>query len=87
MKSTVDDEEMTFFDPSDDLSEKARFGKAFHLTINCDFVETARGEDHLFIRDASINQQLQEMTLEEPHGCMPSPSAFDTHACAVCAVH
>jgi hypothetical protein len=65
MKATINEQTMRFYDPSDKLSEKAQFGKAFHLTLDYDSFETAREEKHQFIWDASINQTLQEMTMEE----------------------
>jgi hypothetical protein len=80
MKTTVSDDELTFFDTSDDFSEKSRLGKAFHLTIDYDSFETMRDEEHHFIRDTSVNHVLQEMTLEELYGFIPSPNNFDTYA-------
>jgi hypothetical protein len=89
MKATINEQAMRFYDPSDELSEKAQFGKVFHLTLDYDSFETAREEKHQFIRDApSINQTLQEMTmLEEIYGYIPSPDIFDTSAFTVRAVH
>ena len=50
MKAAVDEEKMRFFDPSDDMSEKSMFGKAFHLLIDYDAFETAREEEHQFVQ-------------------------------------
>ena len=63
------------------------FGKAFHLTIDYDSFETGREEDHYFIRDALVDHTLQDLTLEELYGYIPSASPFDTYTYAVCAVH
>ena len=57
------------------------------MTIDYDAYGTAREEAHHFTREASVNQSLQELTLEELYGYIPFASTFDTHANAVCAVH
>jgi hypothetical protein len=87
LKLTVSEDNLRYFDPSDDMSEKARFGKAFHLTIDYDAFETPRDEGHLFIRDTSVDKALQELTLEEIYGYIPTQENFDTFAFAVRAVH
>ena len=87
MKATVDEDKMQFFDPSDSLTDRSRLGKAFHLTIDYDSFKTARDKEHCLIRDAAVNQSLQDMTWEVIYGYIPSKTTFDTYAFAVCAVH
>jgi hypothetical protein len=83
----VDEENMRYYDPSDDVSEKARLGKAFHLTIDYDSFETTCDEKHQFIWETSVNKALQEMTLEEIYGYIPMKENVDTFAFAVRALH
>ena len=87
MKATVSEDNLRYYDPNDDMSDKARLGKAFHLTIDYDSFSTPQMEEHQFIRDSSIDATLQEMTLEEIYGYIPSEINFDTYAFAVRAVH
>ena len=87
LKATVNEETLKYYDPSDDMSEKFRFGKAFHLTIDYDAFHTQREEAHQFIRDTSVNQALQELTLEGMYGYIPLAENFDTYTFAVLAVH
>jgi hypothetical protein len=75
------------FDPSNDTSDKARFGKAFYLSIDYDSFLTPQDEDHIFTQDASVNHILQEMTMEEIFGYIPSKTTFDTYVYALRAMH
>jgi hypothetical protein len=87
MKATINEENLSYFDPSDDCSEKARLGRAFHLSIDYDSFPTAKDGKHQFIRDSSVDQTLEEMTMEEIFGYIPAATTFDTYAYAVRAVH
>ena len=40
-----------------------------------------------WFRDALVDHTLQDLTLEELYGYIPSASPFDTYTYAVCAVH
>jgi hypothetical protein len=83
MKAIIEDDDLHYFDSSDDTSDKPRFGKAFHLSIDYDSFSTPQDEDHVFTRDASVTHILQEMTMEEIFGYIPSETTFDTYAYAL----
>jgi hypothetical protein len=87
MKATSKEDDLHYFDLSHDISDKARFGKAFHLSTDYDSFLTPQDENHVFTRDASVNDALQEMTMEEIIGCIPSETTFDTCAHALRAAH
>jgi hypothetical protein len=82
----MDEEHMRYFDPSHDASAKARLGKAFHLSIDYDSFLTPQDQEHQFVRDISMDQVVQDMTMEEIFGYIPSTMTFDTSAYAVRAV-
>jgi hypothetical protein len=44
-----DEQKMFFFDPGD-ITEKGKFGKAFHLTLNYDAFLNKSEEKHIFVR-------------------------------------
>jgi hypothetical protein len=48
-RNDSDKQKMFFFDP-DDISEKGRFGRAFHLTLNFNTFPTTREEPRIFVR-------------------------------------
>jgi hypothetical protein len=60
------DDEPYFYDPSDDMSPRARLGKAFHLTV-----------DYQFVREQVVDQFLSDLDDEELLG-MNEP--FDSFA-------
>jgi hypothetical protein len=87
MKATSEEDDLHYFHLSHDISNKARFGKAFHLPVDYDSFLTPQDENHVFTRDASVNDALQEMTMEEIIRHIPSKTTFDTHAHALQAAH
>ena len=64
-----DYEQRYFFDPSDDVSESARLGKAFHLTL-----------DYEFIRESQVDKFLDKLDGFELLG---ETEPFDTYAFGV----
>ncbi len=77
------EQKMFFFDPQD-ISEKGRFGKAFHLTINYDAFSTNREEPNIFVRDSVVDAMLDQFSVDELLG---KNEAFDSYAYAIRAVH
>jgi len=76
------EQEMFFFDPSD-VSEKGKFGKAFHLTINYHAFRNNQAEPH-FVRDSVVDGLLMDLMEEEIMGRI---CCFDSYAYAIQAVH
>jgi len=64
------EEEPYFLDPSDNMSDKARRSKAFHLSLNYD----------QFVHDAQVNHFLNDLEDEELLGHF---EPFDTMAFAI----
>jgi hypothetical protein len=48
-RNDSDEQKMFFFDPGD-ITEKGKFGKAFHLTLNYDAFLNKSEEKHIFVR-------------------------------------
>jgi hypothetical protein len=63
-KHDLEEHGMFFFDP-DDITEKEKFGRAFHLTLNCAAFQTKREEPHLFVRDSTVNEMLDRFSSED----------------------
>jgi hypothetical protein len=82
-RDEADEQKIFFFDPAD-ISEKGKFGKAFHLTIDYDAFMTNKDKPHIFVRDSMVNGLLMDLTDEE---IMGRNHSFDSYAYAIRAVH
>jgi hypothetical protein len=51
-----------------DISEKGRFGKAFHLTINYDAFNTNSLESQIFVRGSTVDKMLGQFTEDKLMG-------------------
>jgi hypothetical protein len=72
-------QKMIFFDPGD-ITEKGKFGKAFHLTLNYDAFLSKSEEKHIFVRESTVDEMLDQFTQEELSGRNES---FDSYVYAI----
>jgi hypothetical protein len=70
---------MFFFNPQD-ISEKGRFGTAFHLTVNYDAFPTIREEPNIFVHYSVVDAMLDQFSVDELVG---RNEAFDSYAYAI----